>query len=93
MSTQTTQIGHTGQIEALNAHFLRDAFGRPLTDGTCVVDPDGQVGYVRFEHGNRRGPDSGYWDGWFTVAPTRDAHPLRGKLVTGSMVSVIGVAS
>jgi len=41
----------------------------------------------------RRGPDSPYWDGWFSVTRTRNAHPLSGKVMTGRMVQVIGSAS
>jgi len=74
-----------------NERFLRDAFGSALHDGACVVDTDHQVGYVRFEFGSRRGPDSAYWDGWFSVTPTRHGHPLRGKVMNGEMVQLIGV--
>lgn len=73
-----------------NRRFLRDAWGRLINDGSCVVDADGKVGYVRLEYGTRRGPDSPYWDGWFSVAPTRWAHPLRGKVCAGAHVRVIG---
>ena len=76
-----------------NLKHLRDAFGSPLLDGSCVLDADRQVGYVRLEFGTRRGPDSLYWDGWFSVTPTRTAHPLRGKVMQGNMVSLIGRAS
>jgi hypothetical protein len=72
---------------------LRDAFGSRLVDGSCVVDAEQQVGYVRLEFGTRRGPDSPYWDGWFSVTATRGAHPLRGKVMTGAMVSLIGPGS
>ncbi len=54
-----------------NKKFLRDAFGSALSDGACVLDADQEVGYVRLEFGSRRGPDSAYWDGWFTVTRTR----------------------
>ena len=80
-------------IPAQNERYLRDAFGSPLRDGACVVDPDHKVGYVRFEFGSRRGPDSLYWDGWFSVTPTRTGHPLSGKTLNGSMVQVIGATS
>jgi hypothetical protein len=76
-----------------NEKYLRDAFGSRLRDGSCVLDADRQVGYVRLEFGTRRGPDSAYWDGWFSVTPTRDAHPLRGKVAQGSLVNLIGRAS
>ncbi len=76
-----------------NERFLRDAFGRPLHDGACVLDADRQVGYVRLALGTPRGPDSLYWDGWFSVTSTRSAHPLSGKVTQGSMVSLIGRAS
>jgi len=75
---------------AQNARYLCDRFGSPLRDGTCVVDADQEIGYVRFEFGTRRGPDSAYWDGWFSVTRTRDEHPMRGKLATGEQVQVIG---
>jgi hypothetical protein len=73
-----------------NERHLRDAFGSPLRDGACVLDPDGQVGYVRLEFGSRRGPDSAYWDGWFSVTPTRNSHPLAGKVLNGRLVQLIG---
>lgn len=73
-----------------NEHHLRDAFGSPLRDGACVLDADQQVGYVRLEFGSRRGPDSGSWDGWFSVTATRDAHPLSGKVMNGQLVQLIG---
>jgi hypothetical protein len=38
-----------------NEKYLRDAFGVPLADGSCVLDPDHEVGYVRLEFGSRRG--------------------------------------
>ena len=75
-----------------NEKYLCDRFGSPLPDGACVLDTDHEVGYVRYEHGTRRGPDSAYWDGWFSVTRTRDEHPLRGKLTMGSMVELIGGA-
>jgi hypothetical protein len=58
-----------------------------------VLDAGRQVGYVRLEFGNHRGPDSAYWDGWFTVTLTRNAHPLNGKVLRGSLVELIGRAS
>jgi hypothetical protein len=76
-----------------NERYLRDAFGAPLRDGSCVVDADRTVGYVRLEFGSRRGPDSAYWDGWFSVTTTRGAHPLSGKVANGTMVQLIGVGS
>jgi hypothetical protein len=76
-----------------NERFLRDAFGFPLLEGSCVLDAEGEVGYVRVDSGTRPGPDSLYWDGWFSVTRTRTAHPLRGKVMLGSMVSLIGPGS
>ncbi|RNM12202.1 hypothetical protein EFL26_20590 [Nocardioides pocheonensis] len=76
-----------------NQRYLRDAFGCPLRDGACVLDADRQVGYVRLEFGSRRGPDSAYWDGWFSVTPSRAGHPLRGKVMRGSLVQLIGSAA
>lgn len=91
MTTHT--IGTSMPVLPENEKFLRDAFGSPLRDGSCVLDADHQVGYVRLEFGTRRGPDSLYWDGWFSVTSTRRAHPLSGKVMHGSMVSLIGRAS
>ena len=34
-----------------NEKYLRDVFGSPLRDGTCVLDADREVGYVRLEFG------------------------------------------
>lgn len=76
-----------------NQQYLRDAWGRALRDGSCVLDADHQVGYVRLEFGTSRGPDSPYWDGWFSVGPSRTTHPLRGKVTTGAAVQLIGGAS
>jgi hypothetical protein len=73
-----------------NERHLRDVFGAPLRDGACVLDADKEVGYVRLEFGTRRGPDSAYWDGWFSVTRNRDGHPLSGKLATGRLVQLIG---
>jgi hypothetical protein len=73
-----------------NERHLRDVFGARLRDGACVLDADHEVGYVRLEFGTRRGPDSAYWDGWFSVTRTRDGHPLSGKLATGRLVQLIG---
>ena len=75
-----------------NEKYLRDSFGSPLRDGACVLDEDHAVGYVRLEFGTRRGPDSAYWDGWFSVTATREGHPLSGKVANGSMVQLIGQA-
>lgn len=75
-------------VPAKHDRFLRNAFGSPLLDGSCVLDADRDVGYVWLEFGTRRGPDSLYWDGWISVTQTRTAHPLR-----GSMVKLIGHAS
>jgi hypothetical protein len=79
-------------VRPQNEKYLRDACGAPLMDGSCVLDPDHEVGYVRLEFGTRRGPDSASWDGWFSVTPTRDAHPLSGKVAHGSAVHLIGRA-
>jgi hypothetical protein len=76
-----------------NEQHLRDVFGSPLRDGACVLDADHQVGYVRLEFGSHRGPDSAYWDGWFSVTPTRGGHPLSGKVMHGSLVQLIGGSS
>ncbi|GAB3770361.1 hypothetical protein FB382_000759 [Nocardioides ginsengisegetis] len=76
-----------------NEKYLSDVFGSHLRDGACVLDVEREVGYVRLEFGTRRGPDSAYWDGWFSVTRTRDAHPLSGKIMNGPMVQLIGSAS
>lgn len=89
----TPMIDTAPQALPQNEKYLRDAFGAPLRNGSCVVDADHQVGYVRLEFGSGRGPDSPYWDGWFSVTATRDAHPLRGKVVNGAMVQLVGRAS
>ncbi len=73
-----------------NLKHLRDMFGSPLHDGACVLDADHEVGYVRLEFGTPRGPDSAYWDGWFSVTRGRTDHPLSGKLATGRLVQLIG---
>ena len=75
-----------------NERFLWDRFGSILRDGACVLDADHEVGYVRLEFGTPRGPDSAYWDGWFSVTRTRGDHPLRGKLANGRLVQLIGSA-
>jgi hypothetical protein len=73
-----------------NKRFLRDAHGRPITDGACVLDPDREIGYVRLDLGPVfTGPDSAYWDGWFNVTRTRDESPLRGKVLNGTLVQVL----
>ncbi len=70
--------------------YLRDACGLPITDGTCVVDHDHQVGYVRLDLGPHFvGPDSASWDGWFNVTSTRSGDPLRGKVTNGKLVHVL----
>ena len=76
-----------------NEKYLRDVLGAPLQDGACVLDSEHAVGYVRLEFGTRRGPDSAYWDGWFSVTPARDGHPLSGKLTTGRLVQLLGRAA
>jgi hypothetical protein len=77
-TTPLTRIAR--RVLPQNEKYLRDVFGSPLRDGACVLDADREVGYVRLEFETRRGPDSAYWDGWFSVTRTRDSHPLRGKL-------------
>ena len=73
-----------------NEKYLRDAFGSPITEGSCVVDHDRQVGYVRLEAGpNCSGPDSAIWDGWFNVTTTRGGNPLRGKAMKGDLVQIL----
>lgn len=81
------------QVLPQNEQYLRDAFGSPLEDGACVVDAESEIGYVRFEYGTRRGPDSAYWDGWFSVTRGRGDHPLRGKVMNGRLVQVVGSRS
>jgi len=83
---------HTTTASAVlpqNEQYLRDVFGSPIRDGSCVVDADHRVGYVRLEFGTVRGPDSAYWDGWFSVTSTRTAHPLSGKVTTGREVQLV----
>ena len=78
------------EILTQNEKHLRDVFGSPLRDGTCVLDVDRDVGYVRLEFGTPRGPDSASWDGWFSVTRTRGGHPLSGKVMNGQRVQLIG---
>ena len=78
------------QVLPQNERYLRDVLGSPLRDGACVLDSDHEVGYVRLEFGTRRGPDSAYWDGWFSVTRTRSGHPLSGKVTNGRLVQLIG---
>lgn len=73
-----------------NKKYLKDAFGRPIIDGACVLDADREVGYVRLDLSPVfRGPDSAYWDGWFNVTRTRHESPLRGKVLNGERVQVL----
>jgi hypothetical protein len=73
-----------------NQRYLRDAAGRPITDGACVIDAEKEIGYVRLELAPVfRGPESGDWDGWFHVTRTRSENPLRGKLANGEHVRVL----
>jgi hypothetical protein len=72
-----------------NERYLRDVDGTPLRDGACVIDADLEIGYVRLEFGTRRGPDSAYWDGWFSVTRGRADHPLRGKVTNGELVRLL----
>ena len=76
-----------------NEEYLRDAFGSWLTDGSCVLDAEQQVDYVRLEFGTRLGPDSAYWGGWIGVTPTRGAHALSDKVAHRSLVNLIGRTS
>ena len=76
-----------------NKKYLRDAFGSALSDRACVLDADHEVGYVRLEFGSKRGPDSAYWDGWFSITRKRSGHPLSGKVMTGQLVQLIGGAA
>jgi hypothetical protein len=83
----------TTQLAAVlpqNERYLRDRFGGRLRDRACVLDADHEVGFVRLEFGTRRGPDSAYWDGWFSVTRGRDDHPLRGKVMNGPLVQLVG---
>jgi hypothetical protein len=73
-----------------NQRYLRDVLGSTIVDGACVLDAEHEVGYVLFEFGTRLGPDSAYWDGWFSVTRTRDGHPLSGKVMNGQLVQLIG---
>ena len=75
--TPLTRIAH--RVLPQNQKYLRDAFGSPLRDGACVLDADREVGYVRLEFETRRGPDSAYWDGWFSV--TSSSSPAKGFCV------------
>jgi len=76
-----------------NQRYLRDVFGTPLNEGSCVVDNDGQVGYVRLDLGPQcAGPSSAYWDGWFNVTATRSENPLRGKAMRGDLVQLLSGA-
>jgi hypothetical protein len=77
-------------VLARSETYVRDVFGSPLRDGTCVLDADREVGYVWLEFGTPRGPDSAHWDGWFSVTRTRGGLPLSGKLMNGQLVQLIG---
>ena len=73
-----------------NRKYLRDSFGSPLGEGSCVLDHDHEVGYVRLELGPHcSGPESACWDGWFNVTPTRNGNPLRGKAMNGELVQIL----
>ena len=73
-----------------NKKHLLDSFGSPIAEGSCVVDCDRQVGYVRLDLGPHVvGPDSAHWDGWFNVTPTRGGDPLRGKVMNGERVQIM----
>ena len=76
-----------------NQKYLRDPAGRLITDGACVVDADGEVGYVRLQLAPVfQGPESWEWDGWFHVTRTRAENPLRGKLARWESVRVLSQA-
>jgi hypothetical protein len=78
------------EILPQNERYLRDAFGSPITEGSCVVDHDRQVGYVRLDLGpHGRGPNSAGWDGWFSVTATRNENPLGGKVMKGDLVQLL----
>jgi hypothetical protein len=92
MSINTNATVLTAALDVLpqNQKYLRDAFGSPITEGSCVMDCDHQIGYVRLDLGPYcSGPASAYWDGWFNVTPTRNGDPLRGKVMTGELVHAI----
>jgi len=73
-----------------NEKYLHDAFGSPITEGSCVMDCDHEVGYVRLDLSPQFfGPASAYWDGWFNVTPTRSGDPLRGKVMNGGLVQIL----
>jgi hypothetical protein len=73
-----------------NQHLLQDTFGAPIIEGSCVMDCERQVGYVRLDLGPYvAGPDSLLWDGWFNVTPTRSGEPWRGKPMKGEFVQVV----
>jgi hypothetical protein len=77
-------------IHPQNTRYLYDAFGSPITEGSCVMDCDRQVGYVRLDLGPHvTGPDSAAWDGWFNVTVTRSGDPLRGKVMNGELVQIV----
>ena len=62
----------------------------PISEGSCVIDDERQIGYVRPELGpGCSGPDSALWDGWFNVTPTRGGNPMRGKAMNGSLVQLV----
>ena len=76
-----------------NQRYLRDVFGSPINEGSCIVDNDRRVGYVRLELGPHcSGPDSAYWDGWFNVTATRSENPQRGKAMRGDLVQLLSGA-
>jgi len=78
------------QVLPQNQRYLRDAFGSPITEGSCVMDHEHQIGYVRLELGPCCcGPESAFWDGWFNVTPTRGGNPMRGKAMNGALVQVV----
>ena len=89
-STGASVSRPTLNVHPENKKHLLDAFGSPITEGSCVVGCDRQVGYVRLDLGPHViGPDSALWDGWFNVTPTRGGDPLRGKVMNGELVQVV----
>lgn len=94
--TAATVVGRSSQqprVLVRNQKYLRDPAGRLITDGACVLDADGEVGYVRLQLAPFfRGPESWEWDGWFHVTRTRSESPLRGKLAVSGTVRVLSQA-
>jgi len=84
------EVSKVCDIRPQNRKYLRDAFGSPITEGSCVVDHERQVGYVRFDLGPHcPGPGSAYWDRWFNVTATCRGNPLRGTVMRGDLVQLL----